>query len=306
MRIPDGEIFEEEMRMRIAYLILCHRNPDQVLTLINQLDDEKVDFYVHIDKKNTTFSLPERDNLFVLPIEERLDIRWATNSMVYATLNLAHTALNSNIQYDYLCLLSGQDFPIKSNFEIQEYLQANSGCNFIEILAKDHRLYRRYYKRTELYFPAWMYGRTNVCRIFKKLFIYLTGGFQRTFPLFLRKAPNGVSFAFGSQWWCLTRDCLQWIVDYLDNNPEVLAFFDNSLVPDECVFQTVFMLSPFSKTAKDTLTFWEWDASENHPRILTKADYELLINSDKLFARKFECEKDREIIELLIESMGKK
>ena len=292
--------------MRIAYLILCHKNADQVSTLINQLDNEQVDFYVHIDKKNTSFALLERHNLFVLPLDKRVDVTWATNSMVYAMLNLVHSALNSNIKYDYYCLLSGQDFPIKSNYEIQEYLQANSGCNFIEILPKDHQLYRRYCKRNALYYPMWMYGRSAICKFFKRMYIYLTGGFNRTYSLFQRKAPNGISFSFGSQWWCLTQECLQWIVDYLDNTPDVLSFYDNSLTPDECVFQTVFMMSPFSKTAKDKLTFLEWDVNGNNPRILTKADYQLLINSDKLFARKFDCAQDCEIINLLIESRGEK
>lgn len=286
--------------MRIAYLILCHKNPDQVLTMINQLDNEGVDFYVHIDKKNTTFTLPERHNLIVLPIDKRIDVKWATNSMVYATLNLAHSALNSNIKYDYLCLLSGQDFPIKNNHEIQDYLQANIGCNFIEILPKDHQLYRRFCKRNELYYPMWMYGRTVICKFFKRMYIYLTGGFNRTYPLFQRKAPNGISFAFGSQWWCLTRKCLQWIVDYLYENPEILSFYDNSLTPDECIFQTMFMMSPFSKTAKDKLTFLEWDVNGNNPRVLTDSDYELLMGSDKLFARKFDSTFDNHIIERIM------
>lgn len=288
--------------MRIAYLVLCHKNSNQVSTLINQLDQDGVDFYVHIDKKTTSFTLPERYNLFVLPPEKRIDVRWATNSMVYATLNLAHAALSSNVKYDYLCLLSGQDFPIKSNCEIRDYLQANNGANFIEILPTDHPLYRRYCKRNELYYPEWIYGRSNVCKALKRLFIYLTGGFNRTYSLFRRKVPKDISFSYGSQWWCLTRECLHWIVDYLDNNPEVLRFFDHALTPDECIFQTVFMMSPFSKTAEDKLTFLEWDTNRNNPRILTKVDYQLLINSDKMFARKFDCDKDREIVDLLIES----
>ena len=279
--------------MRIAYLILCHKNPEQVLTLIRQLDAENVDFYVHIDRKAKNFMLPGQKNLFVLPFEKRIDVRWATNSMVYATLNLVHAALNTKTPYDYICLLSGQDFPIKSNREIHNFLQTNNGLNFIQTLSKEDGYYRRLCKRNELYYPSWMFSRSSICKIFKRLYIYLTGGFGRTFSLCQRKVPNAISFAFGSQWWCLTRDCLRWIVAYLDHHPEVLHFFDHALTPDECIFQTVFELSPFSKSVMDKLTYLEWDSNGNSPRILTEADYNVLINSKSLWARKFDAAVDK-------------
>lgn len=37
--------------MKIAFLILCHKNPNQINKMINTLDDEDVSFYLHITKK---------------------------------------------------------------------------------------------------------------------------------------------------------------------------------------------------------------------------------------------------------------
>jgi hypothetical protein len=37
--------------MRIAYLIMAHKNPTQVIRLIDRLDDEGVSFFVHVDRK---------------------------------------------------------------------------------------------------------------------------------------------------------------------------------------------------------------------------------------------------------------
>lgn len=288
--------------MRIAYLMLCHKNPAQVWDLICQLNTEDVDFYVHIDKKSDNFELPQQSNIHIIPYTERVDVRWATISMVSATLVLARTALNADTHYDYFCLLSGQDFPIKSNREIQDFFALNNGANFIDIISKDSPMYRRFLKRNELFYPEWMVHRSSICKALKRVYMLLTGGYERTFLLFQRKLCREISFVFGSQWWGLSRECLLWIVDYLEKNEDFLRFFDNALTPDECVFQTVFMMSPFCDTARGKLTYLEWDVNGNNPRVLTKADYTTLADSSSLFARKFDRDRDDEIIRLLIDA----
>ncbi len=285
--------------MKIAYLILCHKNPKQVATLIRKLNSEDVDFYVHVDKKSTSFILPEQKNVFRISSEDSIDIKWGTNSIVRATLLIVGLALYSNVQYDYFCLLSGQDLPIKSNTEIQRYLELNSGYNFIDIAKRDFLQHRKFCKRNELYYPSWMFDRSFFCKSLKKIYICVSGGYKKTFSLFKRKKSAEINFAFGSQWWCLTRECLRWIFDYLEKNKDIVCFFDNALTPDECVFQTAFINSPFSDTSKGNLTFLLWDSNENNPRVLTKEDYHILKSSEKLFARKFDVDKDEDIIMLL-------
>ena len=46
--------------MKIAYLILCHKNPIQVNMLIDQLTDENVDFYIHVDVKANHFVINKK------------------------------------------------------------------------------------------------------------------------------------------------------------------------------------------------------------------------------------------------------
>ena len=42
--------------MKIAFLILCHKNPKQINYLLETLNDIDVSFYIHIDKKSNILS----------------------------------------------------------------------------------------------------------------------------------------------------------------------------------------------------------------------------------------------------------
>lgn len=285
--------------MKIAYLILCHKNPNQVQILIDKLNSRNTDFYIHIDKKSKEFDLNKKNNIFILPPERRIDVRWATSSMVSATMELIHFMLEHNKVYDYIFLISGQDFPIKTNEEIEKYLTDNLGFNFIEVLPHTHKLYKRYKKRNELYYPRWMQKSSVCAKVLKKLYILLSGGYMHTFVIFKRTNIENITFEFGSQWWCLTYECLLWIANYIDNNQKILKFFENSLTPDECIFQTAFMQSPYKENIHNNITYLEWAENKNNPRVFTAEDYCLLKSSDCLFARKFDIEADKEIIKLL-------
>ncbi len=287
--------------MRIAYLILCHKNPRQVEHIIESLSMSDSDFYVHVDRKANAFELSCRENIFFVPDEKRIDVRWASPSMIDATLALIECMLSSSRQYDYVCLLSGYNFPIKSKEYINAYLKKHNGCNFIQVINHRREMYQRLSKRNSIYYPRFLFSRKAFAKIIKRLYIYLTGGFNRTFKCFKRRNTVGMEFEFGSQWWCLTFDCVKWMKEYVDTHKEYRAYFENCLTPDECFFQTLFMNSPFKDTKQGKLTYLEWDINGNNPKVFGKKDYDLLISRRELFARKFDMDVDSEIITMLAE-----
>lgn len=276
--------------MRICYLLLCHKNEDQVCSLINQLSNSDCDFCVHVDKKIDRFKLPEKDNVFVVSDEKRIDVSWGGMSVVIATLVLIDLALEHG-PYDYIALLSGQDYPIKSNEYINSYLEANYGSNFIDVNTQDDIGYRKMKKRVDLYYPAFMRKRTILSRVLKKLYV-LCCPIRRKVPL---------AFSYGSQWWILTQNCVAWIREYIDKHPDLIDFFKNSLVPDESFFQMLFLESPYSKTQHEFQTYLEWDYSGNHPRVLKEIDVPMLLKRHELFARKFDITIDAKSIDCLSE-----
>ena len=288
--------------MKICYLILCHTNEDQVASLIDQLSDDSVDIFVHVDKKAQGFKLPQRDNVYAVEDSERVDISWGDMGMVRATMKLIDLAIEHG-RYDYVALISGQCFPIKTNKEIFDFLNGNKGKNFIDVNLFDDPAYSRMRKRIDLYYPSFLRKRGLLPKVLKRIYVTLTGGRGRTFKLFRRRLPCGMEFAYGSSWWTLTYDALKWIRDYVRQNEECLDFFENSLNPDESFFQMLFMLSPYSEEREGILTYLEWEHGGNHPRVLRECDVKALLSRPEMFARKFDIRVDASAIEVLAQNL---
>lgn len=285
--------------MKIAFLILCHKSPRQINYLIDLLDDNDVDFYFHVDKKsNITKEITKKENIYFLNDDERLDIKWGQSQMIHATVNLIEAALNSKTKYDYFWFLSGQDLPIKSINYIKNYLKENKNKNYIEIMRKDNRLYKRFLKRNELKYAPFMTSSNLFITILKHLYILITGGPYKTL-IFKRKNITGLDFNFGSSWWLLTNECIQYIYDQIKVNPNIMRYFDNSICPDESLFQSIFVSSPYLKTQADIPVYIDWRGQNKHPKTFTINDYDELINSKYLMARKFDEKIDDKIIKKL-------
>ena len=101
-------------RIKIAYIILCHKNANQINKLIKKLNLENCDFFLHIDKKSSIEEdIIKNNHIFVLPNDKRVDVKWGDISMIEATVNLMESVFASKTKYDYIWLISGQDFPLK-------------------------------------------------------------------------------------------------------------------------------------------------------------------------------------------------
>lgn len=289
--------------MKFAFLLLCHKNPKQINMLLNKLEEFDCDIYIHIDKKKyleIIDLISRKGNIYVIEYDESYDIKWGGVEMVSATLSLIEKVRKSGKNYDYLWLLSGQDYIIKNSSYIVENMKKNPNCNYIEIIDKNNKKYNSYKKLYDVYYWNWMTKNKLICKVIKRLYMILTGGFSHTLPIFKRKKPFPFEFYFGSQWWTLKQEVAYQILEYTNNNPRVVDFFKHSIIPDECFFQTIIMSLPYKKTIKNNLTFVNWKNNRRSPETLTINDYNLLINHKKYyFARKFDIDIDQKIIDEL-------
>ena len=280
--------------MKIAFLVLCHKNPKQINLMLDALNNEDVDFYIHIDKKsNIKNEITKRGNVYILSDDYRLDVKWGENQMVCATINLLKEAYKNN-KYDYFWLISGQDFPIKSISSIKEYLEMNNGSNYIDIMSTEGKNYRKFLKRNELMYPKFLIQCGFFPSLLRKLYKIFTGGATRTL-IFKRKNTTGLKFYFGSQWWTLTNECVTEMLDIINEN--IVNYYENCIIPDESFFQSVFMSTSFFNTRKDILTFLDWSDNGSHPKNLDINDYERLMSSEKMLARKFDSSIDSKILD---------
>lgn len=287
--------------MKIAYIMLCHKNAEQINTLVNELLKNDADVYIHLDlKSNIRDEIIKNERVILLDEKECYSVSWGGNDMIKATLSLLNKVKQSNKKYDYVWLVSGQDFPIVSAEEIEKRLSENKETNYIEII-EDSKEYNRYNKLYEIWYPKWITKNNNFIKSIKRIYMILTGGFNHTFKIFKRKKPIDYNFQFGSQWWTLTYGAAMYILDYCNNNPKYLKYFEHCIIPDECFFQTLFMASPYRNKRKTNLTFVNWKGDRRSPSTLTIEDKEMLKDKSKDFciARKFDFEIDSEIIKII-------
>ena len=121
--------------MKIAYLILAHKNPGQLARLIAALSRPESVFYVHIDRKvkeepfRRALQTFGADTIFV---RERHTVSRGGFSIVEATLSLIRDCLAGADKVDRAVLLSGQDYPIKSCNQILQFFEESREQEFIE------------------------------------------------------------------------------------------------------------------------------------------------------------------------------
>jgi hypothetical protein len=193
----------------------------------------------------------------------------------------------SDNNYDYFINLSGECYPIKSIAAIKTALQGQTSA-FMEIF--------------KIPFDGWS-NDGGLFRIQNRFYIVSRGkGLPRIIhlPRLNKKLPNDLEPYGGSQWFCLPREMVNYITDFIRTNPKICKFFRRTLIPDEMFFQTVLMNSSFKAQVKnDNLRYINFEEGESgHPKYLTAADFNKFMDSGKLFARKFNA-KDKEVLDLI-------
>lgn len=279
--------------MKVAHLIMAHKEPLQLERLLNKLAFPKFDLYIHLDKKVDIQPFYYLKNLFnVFFIENRISCNWGGFSFVRAITESAREILSKEMNYEFINLLSAQDYPIKSNDYIYNFLNVNRGKNFIsyEEIGRsqwwEHAITR--YEH---------YHFTDIKVIGKYRFQGIINRFlpKRVFPLPLKMygSPN-------ASWWMLTPDSLKYIINVIDQNKKLVSFMKLTWGADEFLFPTLIMNSEMrSVTINDNYRYIQWSSGRANPDVLSIKELNTVVNSLCLFARKFDHAVDTDILDAI-------
>jgi len=283
--------------MKLAYIIQTHRGEKQLISLINRLSDKDTDIFFHIDKKNEPLYLnlykKYLNNTNVYFVKDRESVNWSAYSMVRATLKLMNMVKDTGRKYDYISFISGQDYPIKSNDYIRAFLTKNQGKEFMEF-----RDIKGYFWRLKCY----SFFRENPKN--RKFYMRVLDNIIRYPQKLLVRRNNfkNMNLYSGSAWTTLTYDCLLYILKYLEHNPQFEDQFKYTSCSDEHFFQMIVINSSFKeRVVNNNLRYTDWSGGGSSPKTLTSEDYDKLVDSDKLYARKFNIDQDENIIKMLNE-----
>lgn len=274
--------------MRVACLIITYTSAKQIHRLVQKLDNGQFDFYIHVDKKIDLETHRELFNIQnVYFVKERVDIKWGSITSVNATINGLKQIDASGIKYDFINLMSGQDYPIKSAAYIIKFLKENIGKQFIHY--KDFKDWPGAEQRMNQYFL------TDLKIIGKFRLQWLVNSFVKK-----RKLPEDITIYGYSTFWTLSQDCAMYIVDYLENHISFRQFFTYTFGSDELVYQTIIMNSAYkSAVVNNNYRYTDWSQGGYRPKFLKTEDFENIIASDCLFGRKFNIDIDENILDMI-------
>jgi len=273
--------------MKVAHIILVHNKPLQLKKLLKSLEHADCKAFVHLDRKCNfqDFAFLEKHS-FVELISDRQNVTWGGFSIVKAIMASIRQIVKSPVKYDYINLISGQDYPLKSPEAFMSFLEKNPGKVFMEYHLPGHSWLEDAKERLSLYHLTdfKFKGSTRLERVIN-------------FLLPEQKMPKGFVFIGHSGWFTLDWASAAYVVDYFENNKSFIWKFKWSWGSDEILIQSILYNSPHQhKMVNNNLRYIDWSEGKVSPKILTMADREKLKTTDCFFGRKFDMNIDESIL----------
>jgi hypothetical protein len=223
------------------------------------------------------------DNPNVTFARKRIKCGWGEWSLVQATLYAVETAVESFPRATHFYMLSGDCMAIKSAEYAHEFLDRRD-CDYVESFDYFQSDWiKTGWKEERLIYRHWFNERTQ-----KRRFYWMFEA-QKRLGL-TRQIPSDIEVMIGSQWWCLRRRTIEWILGFTRKRRDVMRFFRTTWIPDETFFQTLVRhLVPAHEIDSRTLTFLMF-SDYGMPVTFYNDHYDLLLSQNFLFARKISPE----------------
>ena len=299
----------------VTYLLLIHKSPNQFRRLVQSLKCDGVIFCVHVDKKcdmkDFTDVVPCSE--YVYYVDERIDGKWGDFSLVEAAFSTMRLALSLK-RKGHFVLLSGQDYPLRSNEYIREFFANHSQNNFMSVYPVPDPKKESENGGGER-FVNWTFDCCNprndrmkakitpftvnlkTCAGFLRLLLYRPS----MFPLACRKwfsrriYPRNLCMLFNEFWCAFTSDAVEKLLYVYDTRMDVRNYYKYTHIPDETIFSSILCADKdFCDSLLPMCHYIDWDVnSKGSPKSLTSDDWSRMDADMKgksyiLFARKFE------------------
>lgn len=306
--------------MRINYLILAHKNVNQLKRLIQHLSKDNpadTSIYIHLDKK---WRISQDDiksiettgnNITIIP--DRISCKLDDWSLIEAELRLVETAYQCNPKDAYYVMMSGQDYPIKSNEEFVDYCARNYPKPLIDVTpwSPDNWVHLKF-MNSSLYHTLFQIKAKNrmidlALRGFRRGIDYLI---PNRFKMKNRLGRIGVTPFGGSAWWTLPVGAIKEILEEYHHNKILIEIYKKTLTPEETFFQTMIMRTSLSRLVDvnppeqitqncPTFAYFNPDGKKftGHPYVIDCEAWKIIRDYNYYFARKFDETIDSAVFE---------
>nr|MBQ8252252.1 hypothetical protein [Lachnospiraceae bacterium] len=280
--------------MKLAYLITAYKDADSLLELARMLAQNGY-VYIHIDKKSRTITDEDMETLNHIPnctAIRKYDIKWGGFNHVRAILELVLMAV-ANQEVTYMHMLTGEDYPL---LPVEELDDRFVDCNDIymtyiepENLPDTVTVRYRYYN--------WFQDR-NVKNKFLWTIQYMTVKLQKLVGVFREGIGEFNRIYKGLVYISMPKEAAAYVIEYVAGHEDFWRDLYRCQVPEEFFFQTLFMNSSkwADRVINKELRYMDWSRGDGaSPCYLVPKDYENVMKSECVFARKFHPELSKEL-----------
>ena len=272
-----------------AYMIIAHNQFDILRLLIQKLDYPYHDIYILIDSKSK-FDYNEFNDITVFSKiywVNRMSISWGDYSLAQAEIELLSEAVKK--RYSFYHMLSGVDLPLYKAEEIYHFFEKNIDKEFVEIVNEPIKNFEDRYK---YYYFLQKYSKNKLFSLLNKAIV------KAQKLIHFSRENKKCTYAKGSNWFSISNHLAIYLVE---NELQIRKMFKYGFCVDEMFVQTLLINADKKfNHVNDNCRFTIWDDEHvSSPKVLTSFDYDKIVRSGAMFARKFDTKQSAELIKLL-------
>jgi len=287
-----------------AYVVISHRQPEQVLRLARTLRTGSPSCSLVVHHDDRAVALDEAALRALGGVERVLPptpVAWGWTSQLDMLLRCLTRALE-RVDFEWLVVLSGQDYPIRPLEDSERELREGAFDAYVETVpvappswsrADADEFARRYFYRYRPIRPPGPLLRRAVAAARPLLTL-------RDMPwgtvLGRRCAGPSRSVRRGADWLTLSRGAVEAVVNA---SPQLVRHYRRALMPTESFPHTVLHATAALRLSGDTRRFTSWAPSSPNPSVLGVGDLEAMLASGNDFARKFDPGVDARVLDEL-------
>jgi hypothetical protein len=294
----------------VAYVVISHRRPDQVLRLARALRAGSPDapLLIHHDDRQSQLDVVALAGLGgVQLVRPPTAVAWGWASHLDMLLRCFAWALE-RIPFDWLTVLSGQDYPIRPLAEIERDLLDSPYDGYVEGIYVDppRRTRGELDEFSRRYFYRYLSIRDPGAVLRRAIAAARPALLVRDMPwgvVLGRRCAAPFSPALpcrrGADWLSLSRRSVEVVVSAAETRLELMRHYRRTVLPTESFPHTVLHAETALRLSSDTRRFTSWPSRSAHPAVLVAADLDRILSSGADFARKFDLIVDQLVMDEL-------
>lgn len=278
--------------MRQAILITAYRDIPMLEKLVNYFDDD-FELFIHIDKRcrENISAIQEKPHVHIY---RKYAVEWGDYKHLLAIVMLMQEAYRHD-ELEYFHLITGSDYPIMPLDKFKAYCEEHRCDNFLEHFHLPHPDWGAEggLNRIQYWWLRPNTHRSTGSQLTRKLVnLQRRLGLKRSFNYL-----NGKLYG-GGTYWSLSRKAIEAALDYINAHPSYLRRFRMTSIGEEICLPTLLANSGLP-LINNYMRYIDWGPDGANPQVLSEKNYDKIVASGVLFARKMESGVSDKLIEQL-------